>query len=333
MSTVPITLLFADGVTRTIAGQCGESVVQAAARAGFCLLTDCSNGQCGTCTATVVAGSLDMADYDKAVLPDGDRADGLVLPCSTRIQHSCTLEFPYDSAEALAAPLPPVTGRIALLAQAAAQTLQLDVDVDDPVHFSPGQYVRLRPLGAQGWRAYSMACVSGVTRLRFYIRLVDGGQFSTWLSQQADVGDALELSEPHGSFFLRDESRPRLFLAGGTGLAPFLSMLASIAQDPRQQEISTTLLVGVRSGAHVFATEQIQSLNQRWPQLQVQYAAETDPGQQCRHGLATTLIPDLNLAPDTRVYLCGPPAMVDAARSAAQAAGIARHDILCERFT
>jgi len=332
MNTVPITLLFADGVTRRIPGQIGESVVQAATRAGLCLLTDCSNGQCGTCTATVLAGSLEMGEYDRAVLPDCDRADGLVLPCSSQIQAACTLEFPYDSTEVLAEEPPPVSGRIAWLTQVAAQTLQLDVTVDDPVHFAPGQYVRLRPQGAQAWRAYSMACISGVTRLTFYIRLVAGGQFSTWLSQ-ATEGDALELSAPHGSFFLRDEPRPRLFLAGGTGLAPFLSMLTSIAQDPQQKAIPTTLLVGVRSGAHLFATEHIQALHQNWPNLHVHYAAEEDPGTHCQAGLATALLPDLDIAPETRVYLCGPPAMVEAARSAAQSAGLARHDILCERFT
>ena len=333
MSTVPITLLFSDGVARRIEGTVGGSIVDAAAEAGLGLLTDCSNGKCGTCTATLVSGCLEMGDYDKAVLPDDDREDGAVLTCVSKIQGPCALEFPYDSSEALADEAPPVSGRIVTLTQIASETMMLEVDVDEAVDFEPGQYVRMRPPGSDTWRSYSMAGVSGQQRLTFYIRLVDGGFFSQWLVNEAAVGGELELSEPHGSFFLRDEPRPRLFIAGGTGLAPFLSMLESIALNPQQMTIPTTLLVGVRTGAHLFAQDQLQALMQRWPDLTVRYAAECDPVDGCHNGYATELISDLSVPADTRVYLCGPPAMVEAGRSAAQAAGLPRRDMLCERFT
>ena len=333
MSSVPITLLFSDGVARRIEGELGGSVVDAASTAGLGLLTDCSNGKCGTGTATLVSGCLEMGDYDRAVLPDSDRDDGAVLTCVSKIQGPCVLEFPYDSSEALADEAPPVPGRIVTLTQVAAETMMLEVEVDASVEFQPGQYVRMRPEGSDEWRSYSMACVSGVQTLTFYIRLVDGGHFSNWLVNEAAVGETIELSEPHGSFFLRDESRPRLFIAGGTGLAPFLSMLESIAQDPQQMAVPTTLLVGVRTGAHLFAQEQLQALTQRWPDLAVRYAAECDPVEGCHNGYATELISGLSVTPDTRVYLCGPPAMVEAGRSAAQGAGLPRRDMLCERFT
>ena len=333
MNTVPITLLFSDGVARRIEGQIGQSVVEAAAEAGLGLLTDCSNGKCGTCTGTVVSGVLEMGAYDKAVLPDSDREDGGVLTCVSRIQGPCALEFPYDSSEAMADEADPVEARVVLLERVAAETIQLDVEVDAPVDFQPGQYVRLRPPGSDEWRSYSMACVSGATRLTFYIRLVDGGKFSSWLATEAAEGSVLEVSEPHGSFFLRDEARPRLFIAGGTGLAPFLSMLESIVSKPEQMAISTTLLVGVRTGSHLFALDQLQHLVERWPELTVRYAAECDPVEGCHNGYATELISGLQVTPDTRVYLCGPPAMVEAGRSAAEAAGLPRRDMLCERFT
>ena len=61
-------------------------------------------------------------------------------------------------------------------------------------------------------------------------------------------------------------------------------------------------------------------------------AAEANPGEQCSEGYATDLIKKLNLDPNTRVYLCGPPPMVDAGRSAAVAHGVPRAEVLCERF-
>lgn len=332
MSVVPITLLFADGAARRIDAEVGESVVSAAANAGLGLLTDCSNGQCGTCTANLVAGNIELGSYDKAVLPDSDREDGVILTCVSKVSGPCVVEFPYDSSEALTEEAPPMDGRIVSLSQVAAETILLEVEIDEPIDFEPGQYVRMRPPGSEEWRSYSMACCSGAQRLAFYIRLVEGGSFSTWLTESAQVGDHLELSEPHGSFFLRHEARPRLFIAGGTGLAPFLAMLESIAKDPTQGAVPTTLLIGVRTGAHLFAVDQLKSLRERVPSLNVQYAAESDPAEGCHSGYATELIDSLGVPPDARVYLCGPPPMVEAGRNAAEAAGLPRRDMLCERF-
>ncbi|RYZ13116.1 MAG: 2Fe-2S iron-sulfur cluster binding domain-containing protein [Comamonadaceae bacterium] len=334
MTTVPITLLFADGASRRFPAMAGQSVASAAAEAGLHLLTDCSNGQCGTCTAQLISGDLELGDYDRAVLPDADRKAGAVLTCVSRVSGPCAVELPYDLSEATAEELPPIVGRIAVLEHVALETLRLEVDVDQPVDFQPGQYMRLRGRGEADWRSYSMANASGAMRLVFFVRLVEGGVFSTWLTTQARVGAELELSEPHGSFFLRHEPRPRLFVAGGTGLAPFLSMLEAIAADSRAPAARppTTLLLGARSGEHLFALDQLERLRERLPDLQVKLAAETAPPEQCHAGYATDLIATLGLDPATRIYLCGPPPMVEAGRAAAQAVGLARGDMLCERF-
>ncbi|WP_144639302.1 2Fe-2S iron-sulfur cluster-binding protein [Bordetella genomosp. 13] len=332
MSSVPITLLFSDGASRRVPAQCGQSIVQAAADAGLGLLTDCGNGQCGTCVAQLVSGEVELGKYDRAVLPDGDREAGAILACVSRVAGPCVVELAYDLSEACAEDSPPVSGRVIALQQVARETMRLDVELDQAVEFQPGQYVRIRPEGEEQWRSYSMAGLSGQRRLTFYIRLVEGGRFSSWLGGAAAVGSAVEVSEPHGSFFLRDEDRPRLFVAGGTGLAPFLSMLAALAENPGARAIPTTLLVGVRSGAHLFALEQLGALRAAWPELQVRLAAEAEPQGDCHQGYATDLIASLNADPRTRVYLCGPPAMVEAGRQAAHAAGLSRQDMLCERF-
>lgn len=332
MSTVAVTLLFSDGAARRIDACHGHSVVAAAADAGLNLLTDCSNGRCGTCTAQLVSGDIALGDYDRAVLPDSDRADGTILTCISRITGPCVVELPYDLSEATADELPPVTGRVNAVQRVADETMRLEVELPEPVCFEPGQYVRIRPEGGGQWRSYSMANASGERTLVFYVRLVEGGAFSSWLAQSAQVGALLEISEPHGSFFLRREERPRLFVAGGTGLAPFLSMLDAIASGEAGRMHPTTLLLGVRTGAHLFALDRLAQLRERLPALDVRLAAETDPVDACHGGYATDLIRALDMDPRTRIYLCGPPPMVEAGRAAAEAAGLARHDMLCERF-
>jgi benzoate/toluate 1,2-dioxygenase reductase subunit len=331
MSTTEITLLFSDGASRRLNAACGDSIVNVAKEAGLHLLTDCANGQCGTCTASLISGDVDLDHYDRAVLPDEDRACGSILACVSKVMGPCVVEMPYELAEAMAEEMSPIHGRVEAITQVAAETVKLEIAIESPMLFHPGQYVRIRPTGADDWRSYSMANAVGSSHLVFYVRLVPHGIFSTWLTSKAAVGDAVELSEPHGSFFLRDEPRPRLFVAGGTGLAPFLAMLHLIAGGGASSR-PTTLLLGVRTGGHLFAMDELDKLRASIPDLSIQYAAETEPADICAEGYATDLIKTLAIAPNTRVYLCGPPLMVEAGRTAAVSQGLARNEVLCERF-
>lgn len=328
-SHIPITLLFADGVSHRLEVPCGGKLVEAATAAGLNLLTDCSNGQCGTCTAQLLSGSVEMDDYDSSVLPDDDRDAGVVLPCVCRVNTPCAVEFPYDSTEALAEEAPPIPGEVVAVSQIADEITRLEIAIDETLVFEPGQYVRIQPEGTDIARSYSMANPPGSNRLEFYIRIVPGGAFSNWLAQ-AKVGDKVELSTPHGTFFLRDENRPRLFVAGGSGMAPFLSMLRGMGTAARS--LPTTVLIGARTPGHLFAMDELQALRSEMPQLQIKLAVEQGTGPQDHAGYPTDLIGGLGLDPSTRVYLCGPPPMVEAGRAAAQAAGLPRSDVLCERF-
>ncbi len=328
-SVIPVTLLFADGVSHRLQVPCGGKLVEAATAAGLNLLTDCSNGQCGTCTAQLVSGAVEMEDYDPAVLPDEDRASGTVLPCVCRVHSPCAIELPYDASEAMSEEPAPIEAEVTAVAQVATEVVRLEVQVPEAVAFEPGQYVRIQPAGADFHRSYSMANVPGTDRLQFFVRVVEGGAFSTWLAG-ARPGDKVSLSTPHGTFFLRDEDRPRLFVAGGTGVAPFLSMMRSMADRPPAQR--TTVVIGARTPGHLFAMEELRSLGERLAGVDLQVVVEQDARDGCHQGYPTDLIPRLGLDPATRVYLCGPPPMVEAGRKAAEAAGLRRADVLCERF-
>lgn len=328
-SIVPVTLLFSDGVAHRLDVPCGKKIVEAASEAGLNLLTDCSNGQCGTCTAQLLSGTVEMEDYDTAVLPDEDRDAGTVLPCVCRVTGPCAVELPYESAEALAEEPAPIDGEVVAVSQIASETMRLEVSIPENIQFEPGQYVRIHPAGTDFHRSYSMANVPGSNHLEFFVRLVPDGAFSGWLAN-AKPGDKVELSVPHGTFFLRDEERPRLFVAGGTGVAPFLSMLRSM--NGKAQNQPTTLLIGARTPGHLFALDELKAIREALPHVQVRLAVEQDANPECHHGYATDLITGLCLDPATRVYLCGPPPMVEAGRKAAEAAGLPRQDVLCERF-
>lgn len=332
MSTFPVKLLFADGAVQMLEAAPNQKLVDITSEAGIGLLTDCSNGQCGTCAAMCVSGSMELDDYDPSILPVDEREDGAILCCVARVKGPAVIELPYDASEASASEALPQNGELISVVPVAEEIVRLEIEVDEPVYFLPGQYVRLRPQGVDAWRSYSMANPSGERRLVFYVRLVEGGLFSSWLASGPETGSAIEVGPARGSFFLRDENRPRLFVAGGTGLAPFLAMLESLRHQGSASHHPIHLLVGGRTGGHLFAQEQLEQLRQEIPGLHVLYATESATPKDGYQGYATDLIKADLVASNARVYLCGPPPMVDAARTAALKAGVRKSDVLCERF-
>jgi len=333
MSAHPITLLFADGTICKGQGQDGQRLIDIVEEMGLSLLTDCSNGQCGTCAAQCVSGSMTMDDYDPSVLPDDERDDGAILCCVSKVEGPVVIELPYDASDASGEEAPGQTGTVVSVTPVADEIVQLKVKVPEPIEFLPGQYVRLQVPGMPEPRSYSMANRSGATVLDFYIRLVKGGKFSTWLTDEAKAGAAIEVSAPRGSFFLRENERPRMMVAGGSGLAPMLAMLQYLAQgSERDKNIPTTLLIGARSGNHLFAMQELQSLKAQLPSLNIHIATETATPAGAHTGYPTELIGTQPLPPATQIYVCGPPPMVDGARAAALKAGARKSDVLCERF-
>ena len=105
--------------------------------------------------------------------------------------------------------------------------------------FLPGQYVNIVVPGTDQTRSYSFSSGPQADEVAFLLRNTPTGALPTYLRERAKVGDRVEFTGPLGSFYLREVKRPLLFLAGGTGLAPFLSMLEKIGADGAEQARST----------------------------------------------------------------------------------------------
>jgi CDP-4-dehydro-6-deoxyglucose reductase len=105
--------------------------------------------------------------------------------------------------------------------------LRLQVDPEEHVAFSPGQYVTLRAHGTP--RAYSIANAPSAEHLEFAIRRVPGGRLTSDLFTNVRVGDEVVVRGPNGDMVLNDPSgRDVVFLATGTGVAPFKSMIEAL---------------------------------------------------------------------------------------------------------
>lgn len=326
-----LSLRFADGDCVRVEARSGETVLAAARRAGVPLSSDCEVGDCQTCRATCLGGDLDYEDGSSVSLSQDEIDAGEMLPCVAIARNDLEIRLPYERGKLIPAkPFSMKLGSIERLStsvvRVVAQTLGLS-----PIRFLPGQYVNLQVPGTTQWRSYSMANSPSDDRaLEFLVRLIDDGAMSRYLTSQAAAGDVIQCRGPQGVFYLRSSGRPVLMVAGGTGVAPMVSMLRQMNAPAEKRKV--TLCFGVNSASDLFFLDELHALAEAIPELDLRISVAHGPNPpDINQGLVTDLIKDRSLAGHD-VYLCGPPAMADSARRVAIELGAAPHNIIAERF-
>jgi benzoate/toluate 1,2-dioxygenase reductase subunit len=333
MNTYRIALNFEDGVTRFVDCGANEKVLDAAFRQRINLPMDCSDGVCGTCKCRAEVGSYDLGeDYIDEALTQDEANDGLVLTCQMIPTSDCVIAVPVPSTACKTgtAKFAAAVGEVTSFGDAAYE-LAVDTVAEAPV-FLPGQYVNIEVPGSAGLhRSYSFSSAPGNKRLTFMIKQVPGGLMSGWLSG-AQAGQTLQMTGPLGSFYLRAVTRPLLFLAGGTGLAPFLSMLEVLAQQGSPQPVH--LIYGVTRDQDLVMVDRLAAYAQRIPGFTFSTCV-ADPLTKHEHqGYVTQHMPAQVLhAGNVDVYLCGPPPMVDAVQKHFKTEGMAPASFHYEKFT
>ncbi|MGY1424582.1 benzoate 1,2-dioxygenase electron transfer component BenC [Lysobacter sp. A289] len=329
-----IALSFEDGVTRFIDCRANETVLDAAYRQRINLPMDCSDGVCGTCKCRAEQGRYDLGnDYIEDALTEDEAAEGLVLTCQMVPSSDCVISVPLPST---ACKTGTATFEATLVAITPHQDAALEVafevaeGAEAPV-FLPGQYVNIAVPGSEQTRSYSFSSAPGARRLSFLVKQVPGGLMTGYLTEAA-IGQTVSLTGPLGSFYLREVKRPLLLLAGGTGLAPFLSMLEVLAVQDNTQPVQ--LLYAVTRDEDLVLVEQLQAYAQRLPGFAFATIVADEASTHARKGFVTHHLPaDALHGGEVDVYLCGPPPMVDAVRRHLGELGVTPASFHYEKFT
>jgi len=316
-------------LNRVIRVQPGANLLKALQDAQVPMSYSCMAGRCGTCRCRVIDGEvMEGAGLQQRPL-DGD--EGFVLACQTYVTGPCTIEIP-DADEVVVHPARIVKATVALIEDLTHDIKRLVLRPAKPIEYSPGQYVQLQ-FTPEHVRPYSMAGLADDGLFEFHVRLVPDGRVSGYIARDLKVGDAVKVSGPLGSAYLRlKHEGPMLFVAGGTGLAPILSILRGAVAQGMVNPVH--LYFGVRSPRDVYGLSWLDQLKREHPNLTVNIvvASEGNPATQ-RCGLVTDAIEqdhgDLN---GWRAYLCGSPPMVEAATVVARRRGIAAGHIYADAF-
>ncbi|MDI3420103.1 benzoate 1,2-dioxygenase electron transfer component BenC [Streptomyces luteolus] len=327
-----IALSFEDGITRFI--DCGpdETVADASYKARINIPLDCRDGACGTCKSVCESGSYDGGDYIDEALTEDEAARGLCLPCQMTPQSDLVLSIPSTSAAAKTA-AGTFTATVTAIERHSPSTVGLTLEVErrEALDFLPGQYVNVTVPGTDQARSYSFSSGPHQQQASFLVRITDGGVMSGYLADRAQVGDLVEFTGPMGTFYLRELARPALLLAGGTGLAPLLSMLERLAQTPVAHPVH--LIYGVTTDQDLVHLDTLEDYTEVIPGFTFDHCVADESSQARNKGYVTGLIDEKTLHDgDADVYLCGPPAMVEAVRGHIDSLGIIPAGFHYEKF-
>ncbi|MDQ1242253.1 MAG: hypothetical protein QG550_1504 [Pseudomonadota bacterium] len=316
---------------RSIEVDRSETLLQAALRQGIDFPNSCRVGGCGTCKCQLQDGHVKELTESGYLLSREELEAGYILACQSVPQTD--VRVAVELAESR--PMRRVTGRVTGREQVARDITRLRVQLDEALPYRAGQFAGLALEGIDGApRSYSFATpATDSGQVSFVVRKVPGGRFSTLVNDEDVTGRKVTLQGPQGNFWLRPGTAPLLFIAGGSGLAPILSLLQEAAAAGETRP--ATLLFGARTQQDLYALEEIAAIARQWRGtfrfVPVLSEEPVDSTWTSARGLVTDLIPEV-LAPGSHAYLCGPPAMIDGAAAMLRARGIPPESIHCDRF-
>jgi len=209
-------------------------------------------------------------------------------------------------------------GAIAALEPLSASVLWCRVATATPLHYQPGQYCMVA-VGTTA-RAYSFATLPGAPSTEWLIDTRPNGPASRFF-RQAHVGAPLSFTYPYGDFVVDpDASRPLLYIAGGTGLAPIMAHLSWLTEQKSRRLIK--LIVGHRSADEVFWHDKLQQL-----------AATHQFSYQMYIGPFLDKLAEIKNLPEHTAYICGGAAMCTATAERLYQLGASPANVHYELFT
>ncbi len=233
-----------------------------------------------------------------------------------------------------------------LTPDAVAVSFTIPAELAEEFAFTPGQHLTLRATidGQDVRRSYSICITRAEAERRGVVRVgsarVDGGLMSTWLNEQVQPGDTVQVMSPLGSFTAPAADGPRhhVALAAGSGITPVLSILGSLLED--DPTATASLVFGNRRTDSVMFLEELADLKNAHPdRFQLFHVLSREPQDvewlngridepKLRQLLATVLPVDTV----DEWYLCGPFQLVETAQRVLTDSGVGADHVHHEIF-
>ena len=199
-----------------------------------------------------------------------------------------------------------------------------------------GQHVDVRLTADDGYstqRSYSIAAPADHDRVELMVQRLPDGEVSPYLVDELIIGDVIELRGPIGGWFVwrPEESEPVLLVAGGSGVVPLMAMVRERSRCASAAPFR--MLYSVRTPEDVYYADELRSQQHPGVHVELLYTRAAPPGTDRRPGrIAAHDLDSWTPSNDTRTYVCGPTAFVEAAVGLLLGRGQRPASIRTERF-
>jgi ferredoxin-NADP reductase len=216
--------------------------------------------------------------------------------------------------------------------------IELEVNGVSRFGFVPGQWLSVKattPDGEEITRAYSIASAPSENgHFAFCLNRVQDGFMSNHLCS-LNEGATIAFQGPFGDFILRPPLRDTVFIATGTGIAPFRSMLHwLLAERDRHRGHQFWLLFGARREQDIYYREEFENLaadHDNFHCLPTLSRAATE--WKGLRGYVQEHLPEIvGTRSDMHAYICGLDKMVQANRELLKAMGWDRTSVRYEKY-
>ena len=322
---------------KQFAAEADETLLDAALRQGLTLPYGCKDGACGACKGKVLSGAVDHGKAQPHALKDDEKAAGQTLYCCAKAQSDLVIECKQVSS-AGDIPVKTLPSRIEKLEKLAPDVIELHLRLpaSERLQFWAGQYIDILLKDGKK-RSYSLAnAPHDDALLQLQIRHVPGGQFTDQVFSTMKVRDILRFNGPHGTFYLREDSKkPMILLAGGTGFAPIKAIVEHAIAEKCERPMF--IYWGAKARVDLYQN----ALPEQWaaehanikyiPVLSEPAASDEWTGRTgFVHQAVLADFPDLS---GYQAYACGAPVMTEAAKRDFMAQGLPEEEFFADAFT
>lgn len=306
-----------------------QEILFAGLAAGLGLPYECGTGTCASCKATLEAGTVDPGWTEAPARRHVSDEKNEILMCQARPQEDCRITIRGKLQEP-SAHLPRLAaGVIEAVAPLNHNVLRLVIRPDAAIPYDAGQFMLVDVPDVPGYRGWSMAEYdpTGET-LTFTVKLMPGGAVSGWLSGADRTGVPVTLFGPLGkaSFQPARDAADLVCVAGGSGLAPILSILDRAAGAGHFAQHRADVFFGVRAFEDLYEMDQLLAIAAAYPgrvSLTLAFSDERPSDAEQKSLLPAVLAEGFvhevmggemaGKLEGVLAYLAGPPQMVEAA--------------------
>ena len=314
----------------------GNTILEAALEQGVNFPHGCKTGNCGACKSEKISGDIEMSPFSEFALEAEEEEKGMILACRSVPWSDCEIKIIDDQQEEVLNDIKVINMECTVKELTKVTDdiyiLNLEINSKEKFEFKAGQYAELY-FNQCKEKHFSMANPPSTNELEFHIKTLDGGEVSNYVKNTLKIGEKIKVRGPFGNAYLRDSHKgPIIAVAGGTGLAPILSIIQSRQYMKMKQPIQ--VYYGAQSEKDLYFMKQFEEMTHNNKNLSfVPVVMEPSKRKELRSGLVTDIvIENITDFDGYKAYLAGPPKMVEAAEKILSSHGIRKVDMHSDAF-